>query len=110
MDENRFTMAAWSSIAAAVLLPVAFIVAGLESVPFKLDFVDHAVGIGIADFLFLILGVFLIHVLLNLKRYMYERYSYKSLDQIIVIAIIWTIVNYGGSLVLEILFLISQLQ
>ena len=104
MNENSFASAGWASIVMAVILPTAFIVAGIEGAAFELGAVDHAVGIGISDFLFLILGAVGIYVLLSLKRLMYERYSFLGLNLIVGLAIFWTIVNYGGSFLLELFF------
>lgn len=104
MIENRFVAAAWASVATAVLLPTAFIIAGIEGATFGLRSLDQTVGIGVADYLFLILGAVGIYVLLSLKKLMYERYSFRGLDLVIVLAIVWTIVNYGGSFVLELLY------
>jgi hypothetical protein len=104
MNENRFTSAGWASIAAAVLLPTSFIIAGIEDAAADYGLMGHRVGLGLADFLFLILGAVGIYVLLNLKKLMYERYSFRGLNVIIGIAILWTIINYGGSFVLELVF------
>lgn len=107
MNENRFAPAAWASICGAVLLPLAFIVAGIEGMAYDLSEVEHFGWIGLADFLFLILGAVFIYIFLSLKRALYERYSYRGLNFVISVAILWTIVNYGGSFVLELFLLMA---
>ena len=104
MSENRFVVAGWASIAAAGLMPTAFIVAGIEQAAFDLGVTKRAVGLGVADFLLLIFGGICVFVLLELKRMLFERYSYRGLDVIIAVAIAWTVVNYGGSFALQSFF------
>ena len=107
MNENRFVVAGWAAIAAAGLMPVAFIVAGLEEAAFDLGVTNRAVGLGASDFLLLIFGAVTIYVLIELKRMLYERYSFRGLDAIIVLAIAWSVVNYGGSFALQSFFSIT---
>jgi len=101
MSENRFQVAGWAAIAAAGLMPAAFIVAGIEQAAFDLGVTKRAVGLGVADFLLLIFGAVAIFVLIELRRMLFERYSYRGLDLIVALAIAWTVVNYGGSLALQ---------
>ncbi len=54
----------------------------------------------------LIFGAVTIYVLIELKRMLYERYSYRGLDVIIALAIAWTVLNYGGSFALQSFFTI----
>jgi hypothetical protein len=107
MSDNRFLVAGWAAIAAAGLMPVAFIVAGVEEAAFELGVTNRATGLGAADFLLLVFGGVMIFVLIELKRMLYERFSYRGLDVIIVLSIAWTVVNYGGSFVLQSFFTIS---
>jgi len=107
MNENRFVVAGWAAIAAAGLMPTAFIVAGFEQAAFDLGVTKRAVGLGASDFLLLIFGALTIYVLIELKRMLFERYSYCGLDVIIPLAIAWTVVNYGGSFALQSFFSIA---
>ena len=107
MAENRFQVAGWAAIAAAGLMPTAFIVAGFEQAAFDLGVTRRAVGLGASDFLLLIFGAVTIYVLVELKRMLYERYSYRGLDPVIVVAIAWSVVNYGGSFALQSFFSIA---
>jgi hypothetical protein len=104
MTENRFLFAGWASIAAAGLMPVAFIVAALEGAAFELGVTKRAVGLGVSDFLLLVFGAVAVYVLVELKRMLFERYSYRGLDLIISLAIGWTVVNYAGSFALQSFF------
>jgi hypothetical protein len=104
MSENRFLVAGWAAIAAAGLMPAAFIVAGVEQAAFDLGVTKRAVGLGASDFLLLILGGICVYVLVELKRMLFERYSYSGLDLIIALAIAWQVVNYGGSFALQSFF------
>jgi len=101
MGENRFLIAGWAAIAAAGLMPAAFIVAGVEEAAFDLGVANRAVGLGASDFLLLLFGAVMIYVLIELRRMLYERYSYTGLNLIIAISIVWTVVNYGGSFTLQ---------
>ena len=104
MSENRFLMAGWAAIAAAGLMPAAFIVAGIEGAAFDLGVTNRAVGLGVSDFLLLVFGAVAVYVLLELKRMLFERYSYRGLDFIIALAIAWSVVNYGGSFAMQSFF------
>jgi hypothetical protein len=104
MSENRFLVAGWAAIAAAGLMPVAFIVAGVEEAAFDLGLTQRTVGLGVSDFLLLVFGAVSVYVLVELKRMLFERYSYRGLDVIIALAIAWTVVNYGGSFALQSIF------
>ena len=106
MSENRFLIAGWAAIAVAGLMPAAFIMAGLEQAAFDLDVTKRTAGLFASDFLLLIFGAVMIYVLVELKRMLYERYSYRGLDAIIALAIAWTVVNYGGSFALQSFFTI----
>ena len=107
MSENRFLVAGWAAITAAGLMPAAFIVAGIEQAAFDLGVTKRAVGLGPSDFLLLIFGAVTIYVLIELKRMLFERYSYRGLDPIILVAIAWSVVNYGGSFALQSFFSIA---
>jgi hypothetical protein len=104
MTENRFVPAGWTAIAAAGLMPTAFIVAGFEHAAFELGVTGRAIGLGASDFLLLIFGAVTIYVLIELKRMLFERYSYRGTDPIIMVAIAWSVVNYGGSFGLQAYF------
>ncbi|MDH3255023.1 MAG: hypothetical protein OEM62_08540 [Acidobacteriota bacterium] len=108
MSENRFLVAGWATIAAAGLMPTAFIVAGIEQAAFDLNVTKRTVGLLTSDFLLLVFGGVAIYVLVELKRMLYERYSYRGLDVIIALAIGWTVVNYGGSFLLQSFFTIAD--
>lgn len=103
MDEHKdkFLTEGLAAIAAAVLMPVAFILGGIED--FVFDTIRAYPGIGIADFLLLAAGAVYIYVLVGLKKLLFERYSFRGVNVIIGIMIFWTIVNYGGSFVLELI-------
>ena len=62
------------------------------------------VGLGVADFLLLVFGAVGVFVLIELKRLLFERYSYRGLDVIIAVAIAWTVVNYAGSFLMQLFF------
>lgn len=104
MSENRFLFAGWAAIAAAGLMPAAFIVAGVEQAAFDLEITQRTVGLFASDFLLLLFGAVTIYVLMELRRMLYMRYSYRGLDVIIPLAIIWTVVNCGGSFALQSFF------
>lgn len=106
MSDNRFLFAGWAAIAAAGLMPTAFIVAGIEQAAFDVGVTKRAVGLGVSDFLLLIFGAIAAYVLFELKRMLFERYSYRGLDVIIALSIAWTVVNYGGSFALQAFFTI----
>jgi len=104
MNENRFDMAGWISIILAVLFPLAFILEGIQDAFMEIKKFNISVGIGPADILFLLYAVLSIYVLIKLKNYLYENYSFNGLNTMINIAILWHMVFFGGSFILELLF------
>jgi len=103
MHENRFSTAGWVSIAAAVIFPLAFIIEGIHEVVLELGDTDIPVGIGPADFLFLLFAALSVYVFKTFKSLMFESYSFKEIGTIININIFWHLVFFGGSFVIELL-------
>ncbi|UCE25502.1 MAG: hypothetical protein JSU74_05500 [Candidatus Zixiibacteriota bacterium] len=104
MSENRFSLAGWLSIVAAVVLPLAFILEGITEVALEIGDIDIPWGVGPADALFLFYAALAIYLLMEFKRLMFEYYSFREISTVINIAIFWHIIFYGGSFILETLF------
>ena len=104
MNENRFATAGWMSIVLAVLFPVALILEGIQDAVSEIEGLDISVGIGLGDLLFLVYAVLTIYVLMKLKEYLYENYSFKNLNTVINVCILWTMIFFGGGFVLELLY------
>lgn len=101
MEENRYSLAGWLSIVGAVLFPLAFIVDGITDLIVTCGDIDVPWGIGPGDALFLLYAGLSIYVLNAFKSLMYEHYSFKEISLIINIAILWHIIFFGGSFILE---------
>ena len=103
MHESRFSTAGWVSIVAAVIFPLAFIIEGLHEAVLEFSDIDIPVGIGPADFLFLLFAALSIYIFKTFKSLMFESYSFREIGTIINITIFWHIVFYSGSFVIELL-------
>jgi len=103
MHENRFSTAGWVSIVAAVIFPLAFIIEGIHEAVLEYGDIDIPVGIGPADFLFLLYAALSIFVYKTLKSLMFESYSFREIGAIINITIFWHIVFFVGSFLIELL-------
>jgi hypothetical protein len=101
--EDRFSLAGWISIITAVILPLAWIMEGLFEAFYAVGLTDRPVNIGPADFLFLLFAAGSIYVYWKLKHLMFEHYSFKEIGLIIDIAIVWHIVFFGGSFLMELI-------
>ncbi|MDH3890489.1 MAG: hypothetical protein OEV49_05345 [candidate division Zixibacteria bacterium] len=101
MNENRFTAAGWAAIASVAVFTSAWIVAGIQEAVFELGAWERPVGVGPADFLFLVLAALSIYVYLSFKKLMYEYYSFKEIGLIINITIVWHILFFSGNFLLE---------
>ena len=104
MNENRFSLAGWLSVVAAVLFPLAFIIEGITDMATQCGDVDIPWGLGPADALFLLYAALAIYLLMEFKRLMFEYYSFREIGTVINISIFWHIAFYGGSFILETLF------
>jgi hypothetical protein len=103
MHNNRFVAAGWASIVAGVIFPLAFLIEGVHQAAMSCADTGYPVGVGPGDALFLLYAALAIYVLKEFKSLMYEYYSFKEIGTIISIAILWTIIFFGGSFVLELL-------
>lgn len=101
MEENRYSTAGWLSVAAAVLLPLAFIVDGLTELAVEFGDIDIPWGVGPGDALFLLYAGLLVYVLKSFKSLMYEYYSFREIGIVINMAIFWTIIFFVGSFIIE---------
>ena len=110
MENNRFVTAGWVSIATAGIYPLAFVFMALEGEAFDRDFMDHSLGLGPSDFLFLLFAALSIYVLWSFKSLMFERYSFRAIGTIIWISIFWHLVYFGGSFLIELLYAVAGLS
>ena len=102
MNPSRFSSAGWASIVAGVVFPLAFILEGLTEYFLETCENEYSVGVGPADFVFLLYAALSIYVLMSLKRFMFEHYSFRGINTIINVCIGWTIFFFVGSFALEV--------
>ena len=92
MNENRYSLAGWLAVAQAVLFPLAFGLAvvqtalGMNSNPFY-----HAGEFGPIDALFLVFTAFGAYTLFMFRRLLNQRYHFHHIDTLIIISIFWSI-------------------
>jgi hypothetical protein len=110
MENNKFVTAGWVSIAAAGIFPLAIVFMGLESEAFLRDLMEHPLGLGPSDFLFLLFAALSVYALWSFKGLMFERYSFREIGTIIWISIFWHLIYYGGSFLIELFLWVTRLS
>ena len=103
MNENRFVTAGWVSIAAAGVYIMAVVLMGVQEYAFDEGFTDDRMGVGPADFAFLVFAALSIYALWWFKGLMFERYSFRQIGTIIWVSIFWHLVYFGGTFLVELL-------
>jgi hypothetical protein len=106
MSENRYSLAGWLSITAAVLFVTSFVVGIMEAVIAGRAFGYHGPVVGPADFLAVLFTCFAVYALIMFRRLLHERYNFHGVDTLITLSIIWSIVFQISALFLGLLFMV----
>jgi len=106
MSENRYALAGWLSITAAVLFVTSFVVGIMEAVIAGRAFGYHGPVIGPADFLTVLFTCFAVYALIMFRRLLHERYNFHGVDTLITLSIAWSIVFQICALFLGLLFMV----
>ena len=105
MNENRFTPAAIVSIAAALIYPAAIVVDAIQMSAMEQDWwSDGPSYVGSANFVWMIFLALAVYAYKSLKSLLYEHYSYRKVGLVILASIVWHILFFGGSFILELVF------
>jgi hypothetical protein len=102
MEENRYSLAGWLAIAQAVIFPLAFIISIAQGVIGIKAFGYRGPMFGPSDILFLAVTGMSVYTLIMFRKLLNERYNYRDIDTLILLAICWGIVYQIGSIVLRI--------
>ena len=91
MDGNRYSLAGWLSLVAAVLFPVSFVLGILEAAV-----VDKAFGfdgpiLGPSDGISVLFTVLAIYALVVFRRFLHDRHQYYGIDGLITLSIAWSV-------------------
>lgn len=100
MNENRYTLAGWLSIAQAVIFPSGFVLAFFQAIISKRMFGANVVTLGPADLLFTISIGITVYTLIMFRDLLNKRYNYRNIDTLITISIWLNIVFQVISLIL----------
>lgn len=101
MNENRYTLAGWLSIANAGLIPLAIILNIVFQVftTRMLGFYQPTIGPG--DFLAIVTTVISIYILLKFRSLLHERYKFFDIDGLILASIFWLVLTQIGGIALR---------
>ncbi len=102
MEENKYSIAGWISIAQAVIFPLAFIISIAQGVIGIKAFGYRGPMFGPSDLLFLAVTGMSVYTLILFRWLLNERYNYHAIDTLIFLAICWGIVYQIGSIALRI--------
>ena len=101
MNENRYTMAGWLSIANAGLIPLAIILNIVFQVFTTRVLGFHQPTIGPGDFIGIITTLISIYILLKFRSLLHERYNFFDIDGLILASIAWLVISQIGSIALR---------
>ncbi len=107
MEENRYRLAGWMSIVAALLFPAIFVTGIVQTV-----IADRALGysgptLGPADGLSILFTIIGIYVLIVFRRFLHERYEFHDLDMLITLSIVWSILMQVVGLAIDGLMILA---
>ncbi|KAA3631405.1 MAG: hypothetical protein DWP97_13180 [Calditrichaeota bacterium] len=104
MNNEKYNTAGWLAIISGLLFPLAMILDIMSGATAELlGYSDFPVGIGLADFIYIVYALFSIYVYSKFKNLLYEYYSYKKLNTIINLIIWLFIIFFGGSFLIELI-------
>lgn len=101
MNENRYTLAGWLSMANAGLIPLAIILNIVFSVVTTRILGFYRPTIGPGDFLGIVTTLISIYVLLKFRSLLHERYKFFDIDGLIIASIIWLVLTQIGGIALR---------
>lgn len=106
---NRYLLAGWMSIIAAVLFPLQFIVGIVQGIIGARTFHIKGPIVGPADFLGLISTALAVYVIIMFRQLLHERFRYHGVDLLITISIWWLIGFQVLGLMLKTMLLLTNL-
>ncbi len=106
---NRYLLAGWMSIIAAVLFPLQFIVGIVQGIIGARAFHIKGPIVGPADFLGLISTALAVYVIIMFRQLLHERFRYHGVDLLITISIWWLIGFQVLGLMLKTMLLLTNL-
>lgn len=106
---NRYLLAGWMSIIAAVLFPLQFIVGIVQGIIGARAFHIKGPIVGPADFLGLISTALAVYVIIMFRQLLHERFRYHGVDLLITISIWWLIGFQILGLMLKTMLLLTNL-
>ncbi len=98
MNENRYALAGWLSMANAGLIPLAIVLNIVFSVVTTKMLGFYRPTIGPGDFLGIVATLISVYILLKFKSLLHERYKFREIDGLIIASIIWLILTQIGSI------------
>lgn len=106
---NRYLLAGWMSIIAAVLFPLQFIVGIVQGIIGARAFHIKGPIVGPADLLGLISTALAVYVIIMFRQLLHERFRYHGVDLLITISIWWLIGFQVLGLMLKTMLLLTNL-
>lgn len=107
MHENRFSLAGWLALVAAVIFPVSFVLGILESAVADKAFGYDGPVLGPSDGVSVIFTILAIYVLVVFRRFLHDRYQFHGIDGLITLSILWSILFELTSLAIGALAMIA---
>lgn len=105
---NKYMSAGIMSLVAALLFVIAFVMQGISDIYFNADIKEMIIGMGATNFVFLLFALVAIIVMIHFKKILFEQFSFTKLNLIININIFWYLFFFGGSFLMELLFIQSN--
>ena len=93
MESSKYQLAGWLAISQAVLLPLAYLLKSLQVFLGISPFGYHGPSLGPGDLLVIIYTCFFIYAFSMFRKLLNERYNLHTLDILIIIAILLSIIS-----------------
>jgi hypothetical protein len=101
MSENRYSLAGWLSLAAAILFPLGFVIGIAQGVISAAVFEYTGPIIGPSDLLFIAVTAIHIYAIVMLRKLLHEHYEFFEADTLITLVIWWNIAFQVGGLLFK---------
>ena len=102
MGENRYALAGWLSIVQAILYPMAVGIGIIQGVIGVRAFRYAGPTLGPSDLMMLLFTLILIYTLMQFRNLLNERYSFREINTLILLAIGWSVAFHVIGLLLKI--------
>lgn len=101
VEPHNYSLAGWLAIAAGILFPVGFVFGIVSGIIGIRQFNYHGPVVGPADLIFFVQTAFVVYALYLFRRLLNERYEFRELNTLILMAIGLQVIFQVGGFILK---------